>query len=81
MGLYSHFASKRQPRPGPSSQSLDISDYMGGVFGFAGGPVVWADAQMRFGVLTLARFFDSRTRLIAGPAGLRFEARRLGSVP
>ena len=50
-------------------------------FAFAGSPVVWADAQMRFEVLQLARFFDSRTRLIAGPAGLRFEARRLGSVP
>ena len=31
MGLYSHFASKRQPRLHPSSQSLDISDYGGGV--------------------------------------------------
>ena len=36
---------------------------------------------MRFEVIAFARFFDSRTRLIAGPAGLRFEARRLGSVP
>ena len=35
---------------------------------------------MRSEVLTLARFFDSRTRLIAGPAGLRFEARRFGSI-
>lgn len=33
MGLYSHSASKRQPRLCPSSQSLDISDYVGGVLG------------------------------------------------
>lgn len=33
MGLYSHSASKRQPKPGPSSQSLDISDYVGGALG------------------------------------------------
>lgn len=27
-------------------------------FAFAGSPVVWADAQMRFEVLQLAQFFD-----------------------
>ena len=38
---------------------------------------IWADAQMRFKVLQLAQPFDSRTRLITGPAGLRFEASTL----
>ena len=74
MGLYSHSASKRQPRPGPSSQSLYISDYVGGVLLSRAVPTPWADAQMRFEVHQLARSFDSRTRLITGPAGLRFEA-------
>lgn len=36
-------------------------------FGFAVGPDALGDAQMRFEVLQLARFFDSRTLLNRGP--------------
>ena len=74
MGLYSHSANKRQPRPGPSSQSLDISDYVGGVLVSRAVPTPWADAQMRFEVHQLARFIDSRA-----PPDCASRPRRFGS--
>ena len=61
MGLYSHSASKRQPRPGASSQSLYISDYMGGI--------LLSRAVLSFG-LTLkcvSRSSSSRNSSTSGP--------------
>ena len=59
MGLYSHSTEKRQPKLHPSSQSLNISDYMSGVFGLRAILTLWADVQMRCEVLPLAPFASS----------------------
>ena len=76
MGLYSHSAGKRQPRLGPSPQSLNISDYMSGVFGLRAILTLWADVQMRCKVLPLAPFASSSP---ADSFSERFDCNLLGN--